>query len=73
MKLVIHPAVGAVNNDQRLEKIILAAGPMEVINAGDEKEALHEIVAANAFFGKLTPPLLQAAQKLRWVGPSTYL
>lgn len=67
MKLLIHPPVDAV----RLEKIVAAAAPMQVVNAEDEQAALGEIRAADAFFGKLTPPLLAAAEKLRWVQSPT--
>ncbi len=63
MKLVICPAIEA----ERLAKIAEAAGEMTVVNAPDEGAALQEMVDADAFFGKLTPPLLAAATKLRWV------
>ena len=56
MKLVIHPAV----EPERLAKIVEAARPMVVVNAGDEAEARAAIVDADAFFGKLTPGLLAA-------------
>jgi phosphoglycerate dehydrogenase-like enzyme len=67
MKLVIHPAVEA----DRLEKIVAAARPMQVVNAADEAQARREIVNADAFFGKVTPPLLAAATRLRWVQSPT--
>ena len=67
MKLVIHPPVEA----QRLKAIVAAAGPMQVVNAADERVALAEIVDADAFFGKLTPTLLAAATRLRWVQSPT--
>lgn len=67
MKLVIHPPV----SDARLAKIRDAAKPMQVVNAADEPAALREIVDADALFGYLTPPLLQAARKLRWVQAPT--
>ena len=63
MKLVICPAIEA----ERLAKIAEASGEMTVVNAPDEGAALQEMVDADAFFGKLTPPLLAAATKLRWV------
>ena len=56
MKLVIHPAVDA----DRLQAIVAAAGSMQVINAASEAEAHAAIVDADAFFGKLTAPLLAA-------------
>jgi phosphoglycerate dehydrogenase-like enzyme len=67
MKLVIHPPV----EDARLRKIVEAAGAMAVVNAADEAGALREIADADAFFGKLTPPLLAAARRLTWVQAPT--
>jgi phosphoglycerate dehydrogenase-like enzyme len=67
MKLVIHPPVEA----ERLAKIEAAAGNMAVVNAADQSEALREIVEADAFFGKLTPALLVASRRLRWVQSPT--
>jgi phosphoglycerate dehydrogenase-like enzyme len=67
MQLVIHPPV----EHERLQRIRAAAGSMTVINARDEAEALREMPEADAFFGKLTPPLLAAAKKLRWVQSPT--
>jgi phosphoglycerate dehydrogenase-like enzyme len=67
VKLVIHPPV----EDARLGKIVAAAGAMAVVNAADEAQALREIADADAFFGKLTPPLLAAARRLRWVQAPT--
>jgi phosphoglycerate dehydrogenase-like enzyme len=67
MKLVIHPPVEAA----RLERILDAAGPMQIVNAADEREALAHIPETDAFFGKITPPLLAAARRLRWVQSPT--
>ncbi|MGH7265405.1 MAG: D-2-hydroxyacid dehydrogenase [Candidatus Rokuibacteriota bacterium] len=67
MKLVIHPPV----EPARLARIREAAGDMTVINAADEAAAVREIADADAFFGKLTPPLLAAAPRLRWVQSPT--
>jgi phosphoglycerate dehydrogenase-like enzyme len=67
MKLVIHPPVEAA----RLEPIREAAGSATVVNAADETEALRAIAEADAFFGKITPPLLAAARRLRWVQSPT--
>ncbi|MFN4260313.1 MAG: D-2-hydroxyacid dehydrogenase [Gemmataceae bacterium] len=67
MKLVLHPPVESA----RLERIRGAASGHEVVNAASEAEALQAIEDADAFFGKLTPPLLAAAQKLRWVQSPT--
>jgi phosphoglycerate dehydrogenase-like enzyme len=67
MKLVIHPPVDSA----RLEKIVRAAGPMQVINARNSEEAGANIVDADAFFGKITPELLSRARQLRWVQSPT--
>lgn len=67
MKLVIYPAV----EQERLRKIVAAAGAMSVVNAAEEAEARREIADADGFFGKITPPLLAAARRLRWVQAPT--
>jgi phosphoglycerate dehydrogenase-like enzyme len=67
MKLVIHPPV----DDTRLVAVAEAARPMLVVNAATEGSALHEIVDADAFFGKLTPAMLAKARKLSWVQAPT--
>ena len=67
MKLVIHPPV----EPERLGRIVAAAGPMAVVNAGNEEHALRDMPDADAFFGKLTPRLLAAAPRLRWVQAPT--
>jgi len=67
MKLVIHPPV----EPERLDRILAIAGPMAVVNAGDEVHALRHIPDADAFFGKITPRLLAGASRLRWVQSPT--
>jgi phosphoglycerate dehydrogenase-like enzyme len=67
MKLVIHPSVESA----RLSRIVEAASPMTVVNAASESAAAAAIPDADAFFGKLTPPLLAAARRLRWVQSPT--
>ena len=67
MKLVIHPFVEA----ERLRQIADAAGPMAVVSAADEAEAVRVIADADCFFGKLTPPMLAAARRLSWVQAPT--
>jgi len=67
MQLVIYPAV----EEERLRRIVAVAGPMTVCNAADAAEALRHIAEADAFFGKLTPPLLAAGRRLRWVQAPT--
>ena len=63
MKMLIFPAV----EPERFRKIVEAACPMAVVNAAGEKIAVREITEADAFFGKLTPSMLAAADRLRWV------
>jgi phosphoglycerate dehydrogenase-like enzyme len=63
VKIVIWPPV----DDERLEKVREAAGEARVVNAADEAEARAEAPEADAFLGKITPPVLAAAKKLRWV------
>jgi phosphoglycerate dehydrogenase-like enzyme len=67
MKLVIHPSVKA----ERHARITEAAGTMAVVNAATGDEALRHMADADAFFGKITPPLLAAATRLRWVQAPT--
>jgi phosphoglycerate dehydrogenase-like enzyme len=67
MKLVVHPPV----EPERLDRTIAAAGPMAVVNAADEADALRHMPDADAFFGKITPGLLAAASRLRWVQAPT--
>ncbi len=67
MKLVIYPPV----EPERLDRIRAAAGDMTVLNAADEEEARQALADADAFFGKITPPLLAAAGRLRWVQTPT--
>jgi phosphoglycerate dehydrogenase-like enzyme len=63
MKLVIYPAV----EPERLLRIRGAADAMRVFNVDDEVAAIQAMPDADAFFGKITPPMLAAARKLRWV------
>lgn len=65
MKLVIHPPV----EEARWTR--LTAEAPGAVNARDEAEALREIGDADAFFGKITPRLLAAASRLRWIQSPT--
>ena len=67
MKLVIHPAIDGA----RLSRIQEAAPQMHVVNATEKNQALQEIRDADAFFGKITPDLLQQASRLKWVQSPT--
>jgi len=67
MKMVMYPPV----EQQRLEKMRAAVPQLEAIGAQAEEDAVRAIADADAFFGKLTPPMLAAAGKLRWVQTPT--
>ena len=67
MKLVVFPEA----ESPRLEKIKAAAEGMLVTNCTSESDAAREIADADAFFGKLTPEILAAATRLRWVQSPT--
>ena len=67
MKLLIFPAI----DEARLAAVRDAADEMAIVNAADQQNALREIVAADAFFGKLTPELLAVAERLKWVQSPT--
>lgn len=67
MKLVIYPPV----EGERLARIVDAVGDGVVENVADEAAAERAIVDADALFGKLTPQMLAAATRLRWVQAPT--
>lgn len=66
-RLVIHPPV----DPPRLARIRAAAPTLEVINAETADAARNAMPQANAFFGRLTPELLAAAERLQWVQSPT--
>src|SRR5262249_35405058 len=66
-KLVIQRPV----EPERLDRITAGAGPMTVVNAGNEEHALGHMPDADAFFGKITPRLIAAAPRLCWVQAPT--
>ena len=67
-KLVIFPPV----DERRLLRIREVAIPgLVVVNAEIPAQAAAEISDATAFFGKITPDLLSAAQRLEWVQTAT--
>jgi len=67
MKLVCHPPL----DEARRVRVAAAIPKSKLVNAATPAEALAEIRDADAFFGKLTPELLTAATKLRWVQSPT--
>lgn len=66
-KLLIYPAIDVT----RLERIENLSDQLTVCNAAELSEALTEIKDADAFFGKITPELLAAANNLQWVQSPT--
>jgi phosphoglycerate dehydrogenase-like enzyme len=64
MKLVLQPPV----EPERLAAVVEAAGPMRVVNGVSSPDDMRD---ADAFFGKITPDLLAAAPRLRWVQSPT--
>jgi phosphoglycerate dehydrogenase-like enzyme len=67
MKLVCFPPL----DEARLAALRNAAPSLAIVNGPSAEVAAREIVDAEAFFGKLTPPLLAAATRLRWVQSPT--
>jgi len=64
VKIAIHPAI----EPDRLNALRASAAPeTEWVNASTEVEALAGIAGADAYLGKITPPLLARADRLRWV------
>lgn len=67
IKLLIYPAVDRA----RLRSIEAVSSEVLVVQANDEGEAIAQIADADALFGKLTPAMLDAAGRLRWVQAPT--
>lgn len=67
MSLVLFPAL----EERRLAAVQEAALPLQVINCPTLDAALRAMPEATAFFGKITPELLAAAPRLRWVQSPT--
>jgi phosphoglycerate dehydrogenase-like enzyme len=63
MKVVIYPAVEA----ERLRALEDVAAGAEFVNAGTVGEAVAAMPGADAFIGKITPQMLEQADRLRWV------
>ena len=66
-KLVIHPAI----EQQRLRKVIAVTDQLAVANCETPEDASTQIGDAHAFFGKITPELLESARMLEWVQSPT--
>jgi phosphoglycerate dehydrogenase-like enzyme len=67
VKLLVYPPV----SEERLQKIRAAATPLQVVQVQSEAEAIIAIADADALFGSLTPAMLRAAARLRWVQAPT--
>lgn len=67
LTLVLHPAI----DEQRLAALRAAAPALSLVNAGAPAEAVAAMPEADAFFGKITPELLAASRRLRWVQSPT--
>jgi phosphoglycerate dehydrogenase-like enzyme len=63
MKLVIYPAV----EPERLQALQRAAADAVMVNATSALAAETAMPGADAFLGKITPEMLAAADRLRWV------
>jgi phosphoglycerate dehydrogenase-like enzyme len=63
MKLVIYPAV----EPDRLEALQAASEGAVIVNATTAADAQAAMPGADAFVGKITPAMLAAADRLRWV------
>ena len=63
MKLVIYPAV----EPERLQALQSAAPDAVMVNAMSADAAVAAMPGADGFIGKITPEMLAAADRLRWV------
>lgn len=66
-KLLIFPAI----DSERLQSIQQISNRLNIFNTSEQTEALQEITDANAFFGKMTPELLNRANNLQWIQTPT--
>lgn len=67
LTLVLYPAV----EDARLAALREAAPSLRLVNAETPEAALAAMPEADGFFGKITPQLLAASERLRWVQSPT--
>ncbi|MCZ6793963.1 MAG: D-2-hydroxyacid dehydrogenase [Planctomycetota bacterium] len=66
MKLALFPPV----DEERLKRIVSTVDG-DVAVGRSEDEAVDAIVTSDAFFGKITPQMLKAARRLRWIQSPT--
>lgn len=67
MKLVCYPAL----DPSRAARLQSAVPSWTVVQAADVADAAAAIADADCFFGKITPTLLAAAERLRWIQSPT--
>lgn len=67
MRLVVHPPI----DPERLALLRQASNGQQVVNAANRESALAAMPDADGFFGKLTPELLAASRRMRWVQSPT--
>lgn len=67
LTLVIHPAI----DETRVARLSAVSPTLRIVNCRDSAQADDAIGDADGFFGKITPTLLKAARKLRWVQSPT--
>lgn len=63
MKFLFFPPIGG----EWLQRIHDISSDIELYIVSSEDEAFGKIPEMDAFFGRMTPTLLQAAKKLRWI------
>ncbi len=66
-KLLIYPAI----DSERIARLQQTSDQLSICNVKKIDEALNEIKDADAFFGKITPELLEAAENLKWIQSPT--
>lgn len=66
-KLLIYPAI----DSERLSRMQEVSDQVTIANIDDLSDALTEIKDSDAFFGKITPQLLAAAENLQWIQSPT--
>jgi phosphoglycerate dehydrogenase-like enzyme len=66
MRMVTYPQL----DEPRLAQLA-GIESVEVANCGTEAEAIEALATAECFFGKITPAMLAAANKIRWIQSPT--
>ena len=63
MRILLYPGI----EEPWLGKLRAISPEVEVVVADDETEAVKQVREAEALYGRLTPAMLAAAEKLQWV------